>query len=279
MLTKVEVRTRQGTLLNLPLEDTTSGLFIEEIEGLDPVKATLVSSSFAGVDGEQHHSSRREARDITLKVGIETDYLTNSVRSLRSRLYSFFMPKSEVFLRFVHDDDFVVDIVGTVEDFNAALFTKEPQANISIRCFGPDFVVPTPVVLDLVTVEAPIEDEFAWTEIDYEGTVETGFVLEFTLNRVEQAITVYSQSPGGILRQMDFSAILAVGDKLRISTVAGSKGATLTRTNIQSSVLYGITPQSAWLTLEEGINKFRVYATGTPAIPYTLEYLTRYGGL
>lgn len=278
MLTKVEVRTRQGTLLNLPLDDPSSGLFVEEIEGLDPVKATLVSSSFSGVDGEQHHSSRREARDIKLKVGLETDFVTNSVRSLRSRLYSFFMPKSDVFLRFIHDDDFTVDIVGTVEIFEAPIFTKEPQANISVRCFGPDFVVPAPTTLELVTVDTTA-DETNWTEIDYDGTVETGMVLEFELNRVEQAITLYCMSPGGVLRQMDFSALLAVGDKLRISTVAGSKGAILTRTNIQSSVLYGITPQSAWLTLEEGVNKFRVYATGTPAIPYTLEYLTRYGGL
>lgn len=275
MLTNVEVRTRQGNLLNLPLEDTSSGLFIEEIEGLDPVKATLVSSSFAGVDGEQHHSSRREARDLILKIGIETDYVTNSVRNLRSRLYSYLMPKSEVFLRFVHDDDFVVDIVGTVEDFTTPIFTKEPRADISIRCFGPDFVVPTPNVHELVTVEGTE----GWTEIDYEGTVETGIVVEMTLNRVEQALSIYNQSPGGIVRQLDFSAPLAVGDILRISTVAGSKGATLTRANTLTSVLYGITPQSAWITLEEGINKFRVYATGTPAIPYTLEYVTRYGGL
>lgn len=278
MLTSVEVRTRQGTLLNLPLESTASGVYIEEIEGLDPVKATLVSSSFANVDGEQHHSSRREARDIKLKIGLETDFVTNTIRSLRSRLYSYFMPKSEVFLRFVHDDDFVVDIVGTVEIFETPIFTKDPQASVSIRCFNPDFVVPAPTVLDLVTVDGTEPNE-GWIEIDYDGSVETGFTVEFTLNRVEQALTIYNQSPGGTLQQLDFSALLAVGDKLRISTVSGGKGATLTRAGTLTSVLYGVTPQSAWLTLEQGVNRFRVYATGTPAIPYTLEYLTRYGGL
>lgn len=278
MLTSVEVRTRQGNLLPLPLEDTSSGLFIEEIEGLDPVKATLVSSSFANVDGEQNHSSRREARDIKLKIGIETDYVTNSVRSLRSRLYSYLMPKSEVFLRFVHSDGFVADIVGTVEAFETPIFTKEPRADISIRCFGPDFVVPTPVIENFVTVDGTEPNE-GWTEIDYAGTVETGLVVELTLNRPEQALTIYCQSPGGDVRQLDFSALLAVGDKLRISTVAGGKGATLLRANTLTSVLYGVSPMSAWLELEEGVNKFRVYATGTPAIPYTLEYVIRHGGL
>jgi hypothetical protein len=278
MLERVEVRTPQGTLLVLPLEDVASGLFIEEIAGLDPVKATLVSSSFAGVDGEQNHSSRREARDVQLKVGIETDYITNSVRSLRSRLYSFFMPKSTVYLRFVHDDDFAVDIVGTVETFETPIFTQEPQAAISVRCFNPDFVVPSPTVLDLVTVDGTEENE-GWSEIEYDGTVGTGIVISLSLNRVEQALTIYNQQPGGTLQQLEYSSLLAVGDILRISTVSGSKGATLTRAGTLTSVLYGVSPQSSWITLEEGVNKFRIYATGTPAIPYTLEYLTRYGGL
>lgn len=278
MLVRVEVRTPQGTLLNLPLEDVSDGLFIEEIEGLDPVKATLVSSSFANVDGEQNHSSRREARDVKLKVGLETNYATNTVRSLRSLLYAYFMPKSTVFLRFVHDDEFAVDIVGTVETFETPIFTKEPQADISIRCFNPDFVVPSPTVLELVTVDGTEENE-GWLDIDYDGTVETGIVLELSVNRVENLITVYNQSPSSGLRQLDFSAPLVVGDTLRLSTVSGAKGATLTRAGTITSVLYGVDPQSAWLTLEQGINRFRVYATGTPAIPYTLEYLTRYGGL
>src|SRR4051794_39171059 len=167
MLTNVEVRTPQGTLLSLPLDDISSGLFIEEVEGLDPVKATLVSSSFAGVDGEQFHSSRREARDIKLKIGLEPDYITTSVQGLRARLYSYFMPKAVVFLRFVNDDGTVADIVGTVESFETPLFTKEPQADISVRCFGPDFVVPVPVKQDLVTVEDSTE---GWTSINYTGT-------------------------------------------------------------------------------------------------------------
>lgn len=273
MLTRVEVRTRRGTLLTLPLEDVLNGYIIENIEGLDPVKATLVTSSFANEDGEQYQSSRREARDIKFTIGFEPDYVSNSVRSLRQRLYSFLMPKSEVFLRFIDDDGLEVDIVGRVETHEAALFTKEPAAEVSVHCFGPDFVVPAPTVLNLSTVETATA-----TNIDYEGTVDTGIVVTLSVDRIESALTIYNESPDGVLQQLDFSASLAAGDKVRISTVAGAKEATLTRAGTVSSVLYGITPQSKWIELQQGINKFRVYATGLP-IPYTLEYLTRYGGL
>jgi hypothetical protein len=57
MLTGVEVRTIQDNLLALSLDDPSSGFIIEEIEGLDPVKASVVSSSFATMDGEQYQFS------------------------------------------------------------------------------------------------------------------------------------------------------------------------------------------------------------------------------
>ena len=60
MLTRVEVRNDHGNLLNLSLQEILGGFIVEEIQGLDPVAATIVSSSFAQLDGEQYQSSRRE---------------------------------------------------------------------------------------------------------------------------------------------------------------------------------------------------------------------------
>ena len=68
MLKRVEVVTPQGAVLDLPLGDISSSLQIESIEGLDPVKATIASSSFAQLDGAQYQSSRRETRDIKLRI-------------------------------------------------------------------------------------------------------------------------------------------------------------------------------------------------------------------
>ncbi len=99
MLVSLEVITRQFQSLLLPLNEVLNGFAVESIEGLEPVKATLVSSSFAQIDGAQYHSSRREPRNIKLKMGLEPDYVTDSVRDLRHRLYGFLMPKSEVTLR------------------------------------------------------------------------------------------------------------------------------------------------------------------------------------
>lgn len=273
MLYKVEVRNAQGALLSLPLDDVSSGLVVQDIQGLDPVKATIVSSNFAQLDGTQYHSSRREARNIIMVLGLEPDYVMASVRDLRNSLYSFFMPKSEIFLRFYMDEGLTVNIMGRVETFEAPLFAKEPKAFISILCFDPDFLDLDPV--ELTGSSTSTTDE---TTITYDGSVETGLVFVLNVNRTLGAFTFYFKPPDGTLRSMDFAASLVTGDVLTINTVSGAKGATLTRAGTNSSLLYAVSPQSNWHELQNGDNKIRIYATGA-AVPYTLTYTARYGGL
>lgn len=272
MLTTIEVRNNQGALLSLPLEDISNGLIVEDVEGLDPVKATIVSSSFALMDGVQYHSSRREARNIKLRLGLEPDYVLTTVRDLRNRLYNFFMPKTEVSLRF-YVDGLTVNILGRVESFETPLFTKEPVVDISIICFDPDFIDLAPIKFSGMSTSASTE-----TVVSYKGSVETGLQFALKVDRALTAFTFYHRPPDGTLRSLDFSASLVAGDVLTISTVSGAKGATLTRANTNSSLLYAISPQSNWIELMPGDNNIRVYAVGA-GIPFDITYTNRYGGM
>jgi len=273
MLETVEVRNDVGNLLTLPLEDGSSGFIVADIEGLEPVKATLVSSSFATMDGEQYHSSRREARNIKLKLDLEPNYTYDSVLELRHRLYDFFMPKSRTYLSFITSEGLTVNIEGRVESFDCPLFTKDPAADISLMCYDPDFVDPTPVILSGNTVSDDTE-----TDVLYEGTIESGIKFILNVDRALTEFTIYHRPPDDVVRTLDFTGSLASGDVLEIITVPGSKGATLTSGSVLSSVLYGVSPQSNWIELQPGNNAIRVYAAGA-AIPYTIEYSERYGGL
>jgi hypothetical protein len=254
----------------------SDGLALEEVEGLDPVKATLVSSSFAGEDGEQYHSARRDSRNIKFKIGLEPDYVATSVRDLRKRLYAFFMPKTQVSLRFVMSDGLYVDILGRIETFDAPLFVQEPEANISLMCYDPDFI--DPVQKQLLNQLSVNTNEEILVQYPLEGTVETGGVFTVRPNRAVSAFTFYHRPPDGTLRTLDFSIPLLADDVLQISTVTGSKGITLTRGNTISSGLYGMSPQSNWLELQPGDNHLRLYLEGAP-IPFDFTYYTRYGGL
>jgi len=273
MLTKFDVTTAQGNLMTFDLTDTSAGFIVENVDGLGPVKATLVSSSFAGTDGEQYLSSRREARNIKITLGLDPDPIHDSVRSLRKQLYSYFMPKSEVTLGFYDDDGLHVTILGVVESCDPTIFDQEPAMDISLMCYDPDLIDPVGVHLTGNSTSST-----AQTLVQYDGEVSTGIVFTLNVNRSLTDFTIYHTPPSGELYQLDFSGPLVAGDVLTISTVKGDKGVTLIHSGTSSSVLYYVSPQSKWIEFEPGDNEIRVYAAGA-GVPYTIDYITRYGGL
>lgn len=273
MLTKLEVRTDQGALLTLPLQDYSEGYVVEDITGLDPVNATIVSSSFAQLDGSEYQSSRRENRNLVIKLSFEPTAGTVSVQQLRSRLYGFFMPKSNVQLRFYEDTGLVVNISGRVESFVAPRFGQDPGATISIICFKPDFV-------EMGVLSFGGASTAGTTELvqNYDGSVETGFLFTMNINRAMSGFTIYSSPPDNSLRSLIFVAPLVAGDVVKISTVSGAKSAILTRGGVDGSILYGVSPYSNWMNLFPGPNKLRVQASGA-AVPWSITYTNKYGGL
>ena len=272
MLYKVDIINSKGETLGLPLGDYSNGYLVKLIDGLDPVDANIVSSGFAGIDGEQHQASRREARYIPMKLGLKQGAAgTTSV--LRSKLMNFFMPKALIRLRFFRDDGPDVDIDAVVEKFNCPLFVKEPEASINLKCHKPDFYMPD--------LQGSANHTTSGTDehyIDYNGSVETGFEFRMTVDRAISQFTIFQRSGEQSINRLIFAEPLIAGDVLTISTVAGDKRATLTRAGSESSLLFGVSPDSQWLNLFPGPNYIRVYAEGA-AIPYTITYYSKVGGL
>lgn len=274
MLTKVEVRTSLGMLLIILMDDITDGLVIEDIQGLDPVKATLSSSPRATMPGAQFQASHREPRNILLSLGLEPDYVTQSIRSLRDNLYNFFMSGTTVDLRFYVDDGPTVDISAIVESMETNYFASEPKVVISLMCFDPDFVDTESVE---ITTEETVDDETEFL-VMYDGTVQTGFTFILNVDRVLTEFSIYHRPADNVVRTLDFAAALVADDIVTIETVQGSKAVTLTRASTDTSLLYAVTPQSEYHQLQPGDNYLRVFAEGV-AIPFTVEYTPRYGGL
>lgn len=281
MLTMVEVRNNLGGVLALPLADSTGGYLVEDVDGLDPVKATLVSSDWANLDGAQYQDSSLTTRNIILRLKLKPNFTTSTVRGLRNRLYSFFMPKSEVTLHLYYSDGLVVKIDGRVETCESPTFAKEPRADISIICFDPDFIDPERVIVEGMTTDSTTSESGRYA-VPYVGTVNTG--VKFTMqlpafgHPALGEFTIYHRKTGDLSLSMDFEAVLGPADKITIVTIPGQKSVTLTQGATDTSLLWAIAPQSEWIQLAQGENYIRVYATGTP-IPWTIEYTTRYGGL
>lgn len=274
MLTEVEVATSWGSLLTMPLADISDGIVVAGIEGLDPVKATLITSSSAGQNGTTYQSSSTDDRNIKIKLEMHPNEILQSVATIRARLYEFFMPQSPVKLTFRTEEGLDVDVYGRVESFDNDHFSAEPAVDISIICFDADFVDPT-----LVVVSGSSVNDVSTFTIDYPGTVKTSIKFDLMLNRDLTEFTVYSTMPDGTPRTLDFAAAMLNLDHLAIDSKPGAKTVTQYRGgSIFANPVYGVSPQSSWLELNRGTNVFRVYAAGAP-IPYTISYYVKYGAL
>jgi hypothetical protein len=273
MLTMVSAQSSGGDTLLLPLMDSSGGYIVKDIQGLDPVKATLVSTAFAQLDGAQLHNARRETRNIVMKLGLEPDYISNNVASLRTDLYKFFMPKSMITFSLYADDVLWGTTETVVETCDNNMFSADPEVDISLICYDPDFYAPDPVTLSSSTVSSSTT-----TEIDYEGTSDTGILFTITFPGPYSGISLYNRRPDMITDTIDLSASFLAGDVLEINSNPLSKGVTIIRSGLRIPSLYSLNyPQSSWISLKQGSNLFRAYLPGA-SIPFSLEYTPKYGG-
>lgn len=275
MLTQVNLVDPMGNALSLPLQDNTNGYTVKNIEGLDPVKATITSSPFAQLDGSQSQGARRENRNIIMTIGLEPYSGGATVKALRSALYGWLMPKSFVTLQFFEDGAVTpgYTITGQVESFETPLFSKDPEVAVSLICFEPSFEEFTPHALGPFNT---VTDTLgAYTTIVNPGTIEVGYLLTLSVNRpATTGFTIYNYRPGVTATQLDVVASLVNLDVVALSTRARDKSVLKNST----SILYAVPAASKWVPLYPGTNYIRVVCPGA-AIPYTIGYTAKYGGL
>ena len=275
MLTSVSVTNVRGNVLQLPLLDSSAGYVVEDIEGLGPVNATLTSSSIAQLDGATFQNAQRGTRNITSTIGFAPDFVNNTVQSLRSNLYDYFLPKANVDLAFYMDGDLYALTSGQVESFDGTLFSNDPSMDLSIICYDPDFYAPDSTVISGDTVSTTDTQI-----ITYPGTTDAGFIFTLNVNRSVDGFSLYNTRPDGIIQVLNMisSLDLVNGDVVTITSIPGSKSIVYNHAGTPVSGLAFMDPTSDWPLLTKGDNVFRAYASGDP-IPFTIEYTTKYGAL
>ena len=273
MLTLVEVINSRSNTLSLPIADSSSGYVVKSIEGLDPVKAALTTSTLAGTDGAQAQNARRDTRNILIKLGLQPDYISTTVQSLRSALYDWFLPKSNVGFKFYLDGVLHVTTSGQVETCGNSMFSQDPEVDISVICYDPDFYAPASEILTENTVT-----DTSTVTVAYGGSSDAGVIFTLNIDRDLTGFTIYNTTPENVVQKTDIVGTFVADDIVVINSVPGSKAITLLRGSVSSSILYYLDPSSDWVTLKKGSNEFRVYASGASMI-YTLEYTPLYGAI
>lgn len=280
MLLGLDAINEQNDVLHLLLQSLSGGVEVRDIDGLDPVKANLSSSSFAMLDGEEVQGSKLPGRNIVITLGLSTSWLGSSISARRTMLYEWFMPGAEVTLRFNSDDMQQVEIKGNVETTVSPRFTKDPTMQISVFCPQPDFVSTVSYTYEgLSTANAYSSDQ-----IDYKGNRPSGVQIDYDADIAQEWVTFGFGQPNTHGQQileniMNFRGSLAAGDDLIIVTRPREKRITrFNPTTLFTSMLYAISPDSEWLTMLPGGISVNVNdATG--GNPYSISYLERYGAI
>lgn len=246
---------------------------IRNIDGLDPVKASVTTSPYGSVDGASYTGSKVLSRNIVLTLKPNPNWDTWTYEKLRRLLYSYFMPKLLTRLVFYSDDMIPVEIYGIVEGVSVNMFTKEPELQVSIICPDPYFTALDPTVLTGVNDETKT--------FDYNGNVESGILVK---------VTHVSGTPTTIGIQLGDPKITYFGVNADVTTTKYFELSSIPMrkyvqnvnvgTGVIDNLLSNVYLQegSLWPTLQPGENEF-IVVTDNGVQDYELIFYERFGGL
>jgi hypothetical protein len=298
VLTQVSVVPPAGAFwspLAIPvLAPDSGGIFIEKVDGLDPVQAEITTNAYQEQDGEFYVGSRAVKRNIVLHTILENRDIT--VSDARRQLYGYFMPKMSVLLQLDFSDRDSVQIPGYVESFEGDRWSSDPDAAISIICPKPNFLSEAQFT---VTGNSEVGTDPELTDVLNEGDRAVGFELwiandsgvDFSGDIRIQSIV---ERPTGVyfsLQEMRLDNVDLPGastDYVYVNTKQGLKVAQLIDPSpdpdVVTSLLGKMTDDSAWPVLYSAMNRFRVITTGTTGwgtnhLDWTLKYYYEFGGV
>lgn len=283
MLTQVEAISARGELDPLTMSISAAGadqVQIRGIEGLGPVKADLPSAGFFG-DGDYITGKRVGKRNIVLTLGLNPDWVTNTISDLRTILYAYFMPKRWIRLELTSTHIIPkVFIEGYVESVEPNMFSQDPEMQVSIICPRPDFVS-----TGSVTRNGTMHAAFGTPLIfDYEGTVPTGFILEQTTPSTTFTGELYVKNDCEESGLFGVTTLIQPTRQFLLSTEDGSKFIREVNGGVLLKNLLGsVNGPMDWIKLHPGENQFELKGEpssgGLLTQQWELTYSPRYGGL
>ena len=282
MLTEVKAYSSWQSAPVLSLNDNgrveTDLIQITNIDGLEPVKASVSTSPFGSVDGEAYTGSSVLGRNIVLTLHPNPNWDNWSYESLRRLIYSYFMPKRPTRLVFYSDDIIPVQISGIVESVTVNPFSKDPEIQVSIICPDPYF---TALNAEVITGQS-VRPDGEIAAIDYDGSVEAGIYVKVTSVSGSSPTSIGIQIGDPAITYFTVAATVSSSMYFEMSSIPMQKYVQNIdmNTGVIINLLSKITVQegSLWPILQPGENDFSVI-TDAGVQDWELTYFERFGGL
>lgn len=248
MLTKVTLQSSNPMELKVRDADPNELVVLKSISGLSPSNITLFTGEFAR-SGGYYQGRRVSGRNPVMTLRLNADYANDvSVSDIRNMLYrQFFEPRAASDgLQVVLHDDKLPDryFVGYVESFEADMFVKETDVQVSMKCVDPFLYS---------TEEQVLESETGWIGLylDYDGTADSGFQATIQVRSAVPTVTL--KVAGDTSDQlMTLTGPFERDDEITINTQLGSR---YIRVNgVDSLNRLSTAESSGWIYLAESSN-------------------------
>jgi phage-related protein len=249
---------------------------IRNIDGLEPVKASVNTSLFGSVDGAAFTGASVPSRNIVLTIHPNPDWHTWKYEDLRKLIYSYFMSKRSVRLVFYSDEDPPVEILGIVESVDNNIFSKDQEFNVSVICPDPYFISIDPKIITGQTIRSGGNP----TTVTYNGSVETGFRVKVSFSSGTAPTVIGIQVGDSKVSYFNVTATVGSTLYLDMSSIAMQKY--IQNVSIGSGVITNLLSKmqegSTWPLFQPGDNDFSV-VTDQGVQDWELTFYERFGGL
>lgn len=263
----------------LGLGETPDRYLIKAMSGVDAAAITPRFYSMGLESGQGLFDFGLTAREIVFRIGLNPKLLLDeSFSELRDRLYRAISANRNgtIRIQFNSGAAVIAHIYGFITKFEASLFTKSPEAQITVRCDDPFFRGIAPVTMaspDDFTTDNPI------IVPDSLSTAPHGFLFEIEFTSSADAITIQETllAPEWVFTVTP-SGGFGAGDVLKISSEERNKYVTVNSGGGDDPVVDGISVGSVWPILFPGENRF--YLSEMPSVAdVSVSFYPAYWGI
>jgi hypothetical protein len=166
---------------------------------------------------------------------------------------------------------------GDISRFEAALFSKDPEVQITVDCDYPYFVSPT--VQSQIPVKSLVSGKTA-IDIENDGTAPAGFWISFTLQSAQAgSLKISDDSANG--QTMTINGPWEAGDTLTLDTRDGQKSVlkTPSGSTVPVSIIGRFTGSSPWMKLHGGANRLLINNTAFDFAGAGFQHTPTYWGV
>lgn len=253
MLTEAIIQTSPPTSLKIEGADQDDLLILESISNLSRVQNSLYLGEFAR-EGGYYQGRRRQQLNPVFNFRLQPNYAADIMASdIREKLYDMFLEPSRdsdmVTVHLVDDRKPTRLFTGYAETIESEIFAKELRAQVSLLTTDNYFRS----VDERVEIETGGNGWFT-TQVDYEGSAETGFAADIRVIANTSTITIEANEEKMVLQGPWFA-----NQTIHINTLEGFRTIFVNPAMVED--LGAMTGPSRWIRLKKGMNTINVYGS------------------